>query len=458
MQQKKYFSLLCFSGAGSKLLQAQLNNAEDVFSIPAYPLMYFPLFFDEWKIKYKNLTNSKILQLIIRHHKSIIDSRYFRGFNGLNKLGKNQSSFIRINQKKFKKGFLEFMANKIINQKNIILGIHHAYQFAIKDKSKNILYHNHSIEIYNKYLVDDFRESKVLAITRSPIYNFWRRAYADENIEKERYDKTDCEYIKNYRYINRLRDLYLNFKNLNQKFKKNCLFYTFEKLKTDNSSFLKKVCKILRLKFNYKKIQNPKFNNKIWIGDKIYKGFDKKKTFIKDNFNSSEDLKSFNQYEIFVLEMALLPFIKKFRYERVKNTQNKLVDKFNFFLKLMIPTKYGLKLFFSRFSPKYFCSYICSLSKEIFKKKSMKNYYQNGMYRFKWSYRITYLININILRKLAYYSNNNYLINISFFFSKLLIYFFLQIEMFFLYFIRIYLILYLYFTVKKKVKYMKVVF
>ena len=47
--KKKYFSLLCFNGAGSKLLQAQIGNADDVFTIPAYPLKYFPLFFKEWK-------------------------------------------------------------------------------------------------------------------------------------------------------------------------------------------------------------------------------------------------------------------------------------------------------------------------------------------------------------------------------------------------------------------------
>ena len=31
--EKKYFSLLCFNGAGSKLLQAQIGNADDVFYV-----------------------------------------------------------------------------------------------------------------------------------------------------------------------------------------------------------------------------------------------------------------------------------------------------------------------------------------------------------------------------------------------------------------------------------------
>ena len=420
MKEKKYFSLICFTGAGSKLLQAQLNNAEDVFSIPAYPLMYFPLFFEEWKIKHKNLTIFKILKLIIKHHKSIIDSRYFKGFNGLNNLGKNQTSFIKINEKKFKEGFLKFMIDKSVTQKNVILAIHYAYQFAIKDKSKNILYHNHSIEIYNKYLINDFSMSKILAITRNPIYNFWRRGYADGNIEKERFDASDCEYIKNYRYINRLRDLYINFKSLNQTFKKNCFFFTFENLKTNNFLFLKKLCSVLKLKFNYGKIRDPKFNNKAWVGHKIYKGFDKRKSFVKDHFNSLDDLKPFYKYEMLVLKLALLPFIKKFKYEKRKNFKNKFLNNFNFFLKVLMPTKYGINLFISRLSLINFYNYILNVFHEAFKKNKMKNYYQNGMYRFKWSYRITYLINFNFLRRITYFSKQNYLIGSFIYFQKFL--------------------------------------
>jgi hypothetical protein len=76
------------------------------------------------------------------------------------------------------------------------------------------------------------------------------------------------------------------------------------------------------------------------------------------------------------------------------------------------------------------------------------------LYRYKWSYRIVYLIKINFFRKLLYKSKNNLFINILYFISKILIYPFLQLELIALYFVRIYLILYLRFTAKNKVKYM----
>ena len=100
--EKKYFSLLCFNGAGSKLLQAQIGNADDVFTIPAYPLKYFPLFYKEWKKENKITSSKNVLKLINKHHKSILDSRFIKGFNGLNNLGKNKSSFIKISENKFK--------------------------------------------------------------------------------------------------------------------------------------------------------------------------------------------------------------------------------------------------------------------------------------------------------------------------------------------------------------------
>ena len=84
--EKNYYPLLSLSGSGSKLLQAQLSNSDDVFTIPAYPLMYFPLFFQEWSRENKAISAPKILKLILKHHKSIVDSRFIKGFNGLHSL------------------------------------------------------------------------------------------------------------------------------------------------------------------------------------------------------------------------------------------------------------------------------------------------------------------------------------------------------------------------------------
>lgn len=454
---KKYFSLLCFLGSGSKLLQAQINNSKNIFTIPAYPLKFFPPLYSEWEIKNSVLTAKKVLDLIIKHHRSILDSRCLKGFNGLNNLGDDKKGFIKISEKKFKKNFLNFLDKKKINDKNVYLAIHNAYQLAINDQSKNIIFHPHDIEFFNSFILKRFETSKIIAITRSPIYNFWRRAYSDEKVEEGRFDVTDCEYIKNYRYINRLRDLYINFKNLNSKYLKICKFFTFEDLKTKNKKTLNKICKFINLKFDYKKMKNPTFDNKTWWGDKVYRGYKKQsdKSFISDSYSYEKELKSFSKYEIEILEIIMKPFMKKFNYNTYSNLSNNSVNYLKFFLLIFIPTKYGVKLFFSRLSIKKIFQYLKNTYRESFKKNILKNYYFNAMYKHKWSYKITYLIRFNLIRKLFYQNQNNLILKILYFITKILIYPFLQVELVILYFFRLYLLVYLFFCVRKKIQFIK---
>tara|TARA_B100000795_G_scaffold267357_1_gene252022 strand:+ start:388 stop:1773 length:1386 start_codon:yes stop_codon:yes gene_type:complete len=454
---KKYCSLLCFLGSGSKLMQAQINNAKDVFTIPAYPLKFFPPLFKEWEKKDNYLTSNKVLKLIIKHHKSILDSRYLKGFNGLNNLGSNKASFIKISEKKFKQSFIFFLKSKKISEKNVYLAIHYAYQFAINDKSSIIMFHPHDIEFFNSFIIKNFENSKILAITRNPVYNFWRRAYSDQKVEEGRFDKTDCEYIKNYRYINRLRDLCINFKNLNSNYAKICKFFTFENLKINNKKTLQKVCKFLNIKFSYNSLRNPRFDNKIWWGDKVYKGFNakSKKSFVKDSYSYKEELKLFSNYEIFILECVMYPFMKKFKFKTYSLFKNSNLDHLKFFLYVLLPTKYGLSLFFARLNFRNLGTYLSNTFKESFGKKNIKNYYFNAMYRHKWSYKIIYLIKLNFLRKLFFRSRNNFLLKILYFSSKVIIYPYLQIELIFLYLVRIYFLIYLYFNVKNKIKYIQ---
>ena len=96
-----------------------------------------------------------------------------------------------------------------------------AYQLAINDKSKNIIFTHIDIEFFNSFILEARFETskKIIAITKV-LFIIFGKSYSDEKVEESRFDVTDCEYIKNYRYINRLRDLYINFKNLNSKSQK----------------------------------------------------------------------------------------------------------------------------------------------------------------------------------------------------------------------------------------------
>ena len=89
------------------------------------------------------------------------------------------------------------------------------------------------------------------------------------------------------------------------------------------------------------------------------------------------------------------PFMKKFNFYKKIKLNNNTFNFMKFLFYLLIPTKYGLNLFISRINYRKILDYIKNSFKESFGNIKMKNYYFNAMYRYKWSYRITYLIKIN---------------------------------------------------------------
>ena len=201
MKTINFVILLCSFGSGSKLLQAHLSNARNLFTLPAYPLLYLPNCFECWKKK-KNLNSRSLLNLLSEQFSSIFDTRNLEGFNGTNQLGKNKNDYISISKEKFDIFFLYYFRKNKINLKNLIVATHLSYQNAINNENTLILYHPHSLETYSRYLSSDFYASKKILTIREPIRNFWRSAFADDNIDKIRFDLTDYEYLKNYRYIN----------------------------------------------------------------------------------------------------------------------------------------------------------------------------------------------------------------------------------------------------------------
>ncbi len=452
MKSKNFIFLLVFCGTGSKLLQSQLGNSKETFTIPAYPLLYLYPHYLEWKNKYKNISAKLSLKLLLKFHSSLLDSRKISGFGGLNTLGKGKNQFIKISKKNFEKYYLRYLKKEKINYSSMVKAIHYSYQRCIKNNGKNIIFHSHDVEWFQKGISQSFSDSKVILTVRHPIYNFWRRVYADINIEKERFNYTDLEYFKNFRYINRIKNFYLSFACLKNDLKKrNSVFIKFEDIKKNNKQVLKKLCKFIGLKFNYEKLFVPKFGDKIWWGSDVYKGFNKSKFFVKDSYENKSDYINFFYYEIVVLEILLYPYMKKFNYNFYTFAKN---NNFHFLIYFFIlfPTKYGLKTFFQRFKISSLFLYFKNIFKELDKKK-LKNYNINAMYKHKWTYRDHLYVTNNYLRKKIFNSKNTILYKVMFFIERSLRYFYFEIELFLMYFFRIYFFIKTYFTIRDKIKF-----
>lgn len=431
---------LFISGAGTKLIQSQIGNSKQVMTLPSYPLLYFYSHWEIWIKKHSKLTISKIFKLLMFHHGSVINSSKILGFNGLNNLGKNKNKSIKVSKNKFKYFFQKYLKNKEISSKNVLIAIHYAFHKA-RGKSfkeiKYILFHIHNYEYYKKYLIRDFPNSKLILITRNPLENFWRRAFTNSEIEKKRYDYTDKEYLKNFTYLNLLKQIFLDIDHIDNSTinkTKNILF-KFEDLKEKNLLTIKKVYKFLGIKFN-KNYLMPKFLGLQWWSHKNYKGYNSKKIFSpKINLDPNDD-KKFFPYEKILLKMLFFSFYKKFNY---KINLSKLYF-LACFLIIFLPTKHGLTLFLSRINIFNIFYFIKEAFQECFRLK-LKNYYFNAMYKHKYLYRDKYFINCNFLRKYTYKNKKvNFILifSVLLFLFKILSYLYFQFELICLYFFRIY--------------------
>jgi len=401
--------------------------------------------------KNKNLKKKKLLKLIEQQFASIFDTRNISGFNGTNKLGENKNEYIKISKTKFRKYFLKnFIQN--VSLKNTIEIIHKSYQYATKNDKKKILYHAHSIEIYKIFLSEEFKNSKLILTVRDPILNFWRNCYADNNIDKYRFDKSDYENLKNYRYLNRIKDIYISLKSFDRNMAQNCKAVEFEDIKTHKYETLKKICSFFKIKFNFVSMKIPKFENKVWWGHKIYKGAKENFKFKNMSKEQRYDQDQFFACEKIVLTQALRPFLKKCNYINDRNIIN---QNLLFWVYLFLPTKYGLKLFISRLNPYNMYIYFKDCLAELSGNK-LKNYYFNVMYEYKWSYDIAYLIKYNFLRKKFYYNKKNQVLKFLNFLTKLFFYPIFQLELIIHYFYRIILIIKIKKIVSNNIKYLKI--
>jgi hypothetical protein len=436
-----------FGGSGTKLLHGQLDNSEEILSIPAYPLLYFYPHWFEWKKKHQNLNKHKVLNLLLKHHASIFDTRKISSWNGLYALGKKQNKFLQISKKKFSKNFLYFLKDQNINSRNVLIAIHFAYLSCIKKKIQNIkyiLYHIHTYEYISKYFARDFKKFGMILCIRNPLDHFWRRLRQNHRVEKIRYDYSDQERLKNYSYLNMLKMSFQDFSFMGKEYKNKKFFITFEKLKLKNEISIRSICN--KLKINFKKnFLVPRFGGFEWWGDKIYEGFKKNKLFEKKAFADIEGKKiNFFLYEVFIIEKILTKFFKKFKYNNFSN-QNSFFNKIMFFPSILLPSKYGLKLFFTRFKASTVYDYIKNCYKEAFY-LDIKDYYFNGMYKHKWSYRNIFFLRNNIFKKILFDRKSkkntvDKVYRLFYFAIKIFLYPIIQIELIALYFLRIFLIL-----------------
>ena len=139
LQEPQMVALVVGNASGSTLLQSFLDGHNEVISIPGYPLVYFYPHWNEWKNNFGGNWNwGIIVDLFIKKHSSIIDSRLLQGLDGLDTLGDSKDEFILVDKVKFKSILLEYLTKREISSRNFLFGVHYAYAISRGRDYKNI--------------------------------------------------------------------------------------------------------------------------------------------------------------------------------------------------------------------------------------------------------------------------------------------------------------------------------
>ncbi|MCG8605878.1 hypothetical protein MJD09_12910, partial [bacterium] len=141
---------LVVPGTGTKLLQSLLDSHEQIYMIPAYPLMYFYPHWMTWETELKDVWHWKaLIDIFCEKHASVLDSRKIAGHNGLTTLGESHDQHIEIDESLFRSLLLYMLQDEPIHRRTFLLAIHYCYALCqsenLRDK-KLLLYHIHVID------------------------------------------------------------------------------------------------------------------------------------------------------------------------------------------------------------------------------------------------------------------------------------------------------------------------
>ena len=375
------FALSAGNGSGSKLFQSLIDKSDGLAMLPGYQLQYLCPFYEEWS-KDKILNWTKIIDKIFYQFPGIFDSRISSGNEKLDRLGEEEKKYIIIDKNKFKKFFLKFSENLVLNRRNLILIIHLAYMRCLEKDIQNtkvILFHIHVPWYIENFFLKDFPDGKIISMTREPKNNIFSR-YKTSYLKAE-----ELKLRKSDFFLVRYRAAYNVFKYITtglnvvpKKLKNDHFVIKHEQLKYSLKNSVTEILKKMNINFNENNYQ-PTFNGLLW-NDQFYstKKYDES-NIVKANF---DNVYSENKNLNFVLEGILSELYSKLKYRKTLFS-NTFINNMKLFILIFkfneIETN-EMAILFNIKNIKFFFK-----NRELERLDTNIRYNWNGIYRYRWT-------------------------------------------------------------------------
>ena len=389
INEPKMVAIVHTSGSGSKVFQAFVDGHEEIFMVPAYPLMYFYPHWQEWKVSMENNWSwQNILDVFCEKHASVLDSRKIPGFNGMKNLGEKKNEYICIDENYFKHLVLHFLRNQDISSRNFLLAIHYAYSFCLGEdisKKKILVYHIHSAEYLTKFLFKDFPDVLTIGMIRDPRSNLERRYKGSlRNVDDGKLNVSDALIYRKRPYLFACKMVFDGLNLLEGLPLENIRVIKHEDLIFNIGKVMRASANFFNIKYN-PNLENITFGKKIWWGAAVY---DMKPTNkVNPTILSKDWKKTIGKIDWFIREGILYDFFKKYGFELAKYNNDNWINRSLLILAIALPAKVERRVFWEYCIPSNHFKFLKSCIAEATNKVSLKNYTWNATYLYKWTYR-----------------------------------------------------------------------
>lgn len=386
---RRIVGLVVGNGVGSKLLQGYLDGTPELLMIPAYPLMYFYPHWEDWKQRHRDRWNwQTIVDLFCEKHASVLDSRKIPGFNGLRTLGTNQNEYLAIDEGDFRQTLSSILHARPVNRRDFLLGVHAAYALCRTEDLKKktvLLYHLHNWQ-YLPYLLEDFPEVQVIAMTRDPRSNLPERIRTCYNVDEAKLNRTDAFLARALPSFNIPDYIYHDLCRIASLVpKENLRVLRHEDLGLNRPTTLKRLCAWIGLPYHAQIMETITFGGKQWWGDAIYnmpptKGF---YTKVLDTHWKQEQ----SVLDLFVFEGLMADFLDQYGYPRTTSRADSMRNRLLLWAALFVPAAHEWALLRFYFNPTQWRCFLENCWKETRGILPREDYQTNATHRFKWMYK-----------------------------------------------------------------------
>lgn len=303
----KIYCLLGVGRSGVDFLQSLFDGHSQISQLPG--VFYYEIFWNNLKKKTKN----QIADEFIKNHLRFFDSKIYKQERH-DQLGKNRNESFTVNKKIFKKNFIKLCKNPIDKEK-VLVNLHLAYSKASGEnikKKKVILINVHQIQHLLGFEKLDF---EIILNLRHPISSLNSSVKHWLNFSHKNVDLW---------WLNFQIDRLLNLVSDSLKFQKKIHIVRLDLIHLQNISYLKKISKIMRIKYE-KSLNKSTYHGKLWWSDKLsnknLNGFNKK-------FSDKFDYNLFDEKDIIYLENNFSFYYSFFKYKKILNKRGSFIYSF----------------------------------------------------------------------------------------------------------------------------------